>query len=248
MKPLVLVTNDDGYFSPALAELIRAASERWRVVVVCPDQNRSAIGRSLSLEMPIRVREVGDWQFATSGTPVDCVCYALGSLLKHEQPALVLSGINLGANLGTDVLSSGTVGAAIEGYMRGIPAIAVSQEKKGDYKATAALAVEMGEKLIGSGEAVLLNINAPDDGFTETRLTRLGTRVYDYEIGEETDPRGKPYFWIGGSSIEMAEGEGTDCQALLDGFASITPLMIDLTDFDGLAGWLADLKASSEGA
>ena len=241
MKPLVLITNDDGYFSPGIAELARAAGEHWRVVVVAPDQNRSAIGRCLSLEMPLRVREVGDWRFAVSGTPVDCVCYGLGSLLKAARPSLILSGINLGANLGTDVLSSGTVGAAIEGYMRGIPSIAISQEARGDYKAAAQLAVSIGHKLLKSEEAVLLNVNVPSDDFTETRITRLGKRAYDYSVGEEADPRGKPYFWVGGSTIDMVEGEGTDCQALLDGFASVTPLQLDLTDYKGLASWLAGM-------
>jgi len=238
MKPLVLITNDDGYFSPGIVELARAAGEHWRVVVVAPDQNRSAIGRCLSLEMPIRVREIGDWRFAISGTPVDCVCYGLGSLLRAGTPSLILSGINIGANLGTDVLSSGTVAAAIEGHMRGIPSIAISQHEKGNYEAAAALAVSMGHKLIKSGHPALLNINVPGDVFTETRNTRLGKRVYDYSIAEETDPRGKPYFWIGGSSIQMVGGEGTDCQAIMDGCASVTPLQIDLTDYKT---WLSGL-------
>ena len=236
MKPLVLITNDDGYFSPAMKALVARASTLWRVVVVAPDQNRSAISRCISLEMPIRVRGVGDDSYAISGTPVDCVCYALGVLLK-EPPSLILSGINIGANLGTDVLSSGTVAAAIEGYMRGVPSIAISQNRPGTYRQAADLAVELGERLLESGKPALLNVNVPDDAFSGVVATRLGERVYDYSIGHETDPRGKPYFWIGGSSIQMVEGEGTDCQAMIDGKASITPLQIDLTDFSALGDW-----------
>ncbi len=242
MKPLVLITNDDGYFSPGIRALTQAASAYWRVVVVAPDQNRSAIGRSLSLEMPIRVREIGDWRFVISGTPVDCVCYGLGSLLKAAKPSLILSGVNIGANLGTDVLSSGTVAAAIEGYLRGIPSIAISQEERGDYGAAADLAVSLGRKVIAAGQPVLLNVNVPRDIFTDVRLTRLGTRVYDHSVAEKKDPRGKAYFWVGGETIGMEEGKGTDCQALMDGFASVTPLKLDLTDYAGLSSWLIDLK------
>jgi len=243
MKPTVLITNDDGYFSPALAALIEAAEKEWEVVVSVPDRNRSAVGRSVSLEMPIRVRPVSKNVFATSGTPVDCVCYALGILLK-EPPVLVLSGINIGANLGTDVLSSGTVAGAIEGYMRGIPAIAISQEDKGDYKASAELAVDLGKKLIENkaltGNAVVLNVNTPNDHFSQARFTKLGEREYDYEVVHRVDPRGKGYFWIGGGSIKKVPVEGSDCNALIDGVASITPIQLDMTDYDELSLWVLE--------
>jgi len=245
MKPTVLITNDDGYFSPALHALVEAAREHWDVIVVAPDKNRSAVGRGVSLEMPIRVRPIDQGVFATSGTPVDCVCYALGVLFK-EPPVLVLSGINVGANLGTDVLSSGTVAGAIEGYMRGIPAIAISQQKSGDYKAAAQLAVGLGKKLIESkallGTASVWNVNVPDDHFFQTRITKLGKRKYDYSVDYRTDPRGKGYFWIGGSRIDMVYEEGSDCNALMDGVASITPLQLDMTDYDELSQWLLEHK------
>jgi len=231
IKPLVLITNDDGHFAPGIAALIECARPHWRVVIVAPDQNRSAVGRGLSLQTPIRVREVNDWYFTTNGTPVDCVCYAL-SMLLDEKPALVLSGVNDGANLGTDVLSSGTVGAAIEGYMRGIPSIAVSQHGKGDYKAAADLAVRLGIQIIEKqGSPLLLNMNVPGQGYDHVRWTKLGTRIYDYSVEACTDPRNKDYYWVGGRSIGLGEGYGTDCQAMLDGHASVSPLQLDLTDY-----------------
>lgn len=229
MKPLVLIANDDGYFSDALGVLVEKFKQEFQVVVVAPDTNRSGVGRGLSLEMPIRVREIEQDFYAISGTPVDCVCWGLGYALKDRKPDLVVTGINIGANLGTDVLSSGTLCSAMEGFMRGIPSIAVSQQERGNYKAAASLALMVGKTLIG-GKPLLLNINTPNDKFIEARWTRLGKRGYDYKIDQSTDPRGGRYFWIGGGSIKTLPGKGTDCQAILDGCASITPLQTDLTD------------------
>lgn len=231
IKPLVLITNDDGHFAPGIAALIEAARSYWRVVVVAPDQNRSAVGRGLSLQTPLRVREISDWYYTTNGTPVDCVCYALGMLLD-EKPALLLSGVNDGANLGEDVLTSGTVGAAIEGHMRDIPSIAVSQHGKGDFTAAAELAVRLGIQIIErGGTSLLLNMNVPGSGFDHIRWTKLGHRIYDYSVTACTDPRDKDYYWVGGHEIALGEGYGTDCQAMLDGQASISPLKLDLTDY-----------------
>ena len=233
--PTILITNDDGYFSPSLHALVEEAKKHYKVYVVVPDSNCSGIGRAVSLEMPIKVREIEPDFYAISGTPVDCVCFALGHVMK-EKPLFIVSGINNACNLGTDVFCSGTVSAAMEGYMRGIPSIAVSQEQKGNYKRAARLALRCGESVMHKGP-ILLNVNTPHDDFQHIIWTRLWLqqRKYDYSVDAKRDPRGKDYFWIGGGEIKTLsmpfQRQKTDCQAFLEGMASITPLHLDLTNY-----------------
>tara|TARA_X000000950_G_scaffold200081_2_gene240879 strand:+ start:3784 stop:4542 length:759 start_codon:yes stop_codon:yes gene_type:complete len=241
MKPLVLIANDDGYFSRSLKVLVEKFRKEYEVVVVAPDLNRSGVGRAVSLEMPIKVREIEQNFYAVSGTPVDCMCFGLGAAL-WKAPSLVVTGINIGANLGTDVLTSGTVCAAMEGYMRGIPSIAVSQDSEGTYERTADLALDVAKRVIGK-PPVLLNINTPSDHFKEVRWTKLGKRIYDYRVNKSVDPRGKAYYWIGGGKIVAVPGVDTDCQAILDGAATITPLQVDITEYE----MLGDLMDKEKG-
>ncbi len=233
----VLIVNDDGYFSPSLISLVNVVREAYgqdQVCIVTPDSNCSGIGRAVSLEMPIKVRQIEPNFYAISGTPVDCVCFAL-SILFDDPPDFIISGINNACNLGTDVFCSGTVSAAMEGYMRGIPSVAISQEKKGYYKRAAKLALRCAENIVD--KPTLLNVNVPHDDFTHIEWTSLGLkqRVYDYRVIAKKDPRGKDYFWIGGGEIKTLsmpfQRQKTDCQAFLEGMASITPLHLDLTNY-----------------
>jgi 5'-nucleotidase len=237
MAPVILVTNDDGIHAPGLAALAEALAALGEVHVVAPDREQSAVGHALTLHRPLRVERIGERKFSVNGTPSDCVNLAVLGLLP-EAPVLVASGVNHGSNLGDDVTYSGTVSAAMEGTLLGVPSMAVSQadpDAEGfDGAATVARAVAMRLLVEGLPAKTLLNVNVPRGAIKGVRLTRLGHRVYREKVIREVDPRGRPYYWIGAGPPEWAEDSGADIAAVHDGFASVTPLHLDLTHHGAL--------------
>ncbi len=248
----ILVTNDDGYQSEGLAALRSALSGVGETVVVAPDRNWSAAGHYRKLFDPLRAWEGalpdGSPALICDGTPADCVALAIMGLLPRK-PDLVVSGINLGANLGTDLLYSGTVAAAMEGIVFGVPGIAVSQlrAKEGpwDFRAAQAAVVRLVAKVAEHGlpPGILLNLNVPARPPEEVhgiRVARLGRRSYRDELVLRHDPRGRPYYWIDGSEPEDHAEEGTDVAAVAEGYVSLTPAHMDLTShrwLEELRGW-----------
>jgi 5'-nucleotidase len=248
MPKHILVTNDDGVLAPGLLALTREMRKLGKVSVLAPDRNWSGGGHVKTLDRALRVREVrlvdGTQAFASDGAPSDCV--ALGTLGFFKEPIdLVVSGINAGANLGHDVTYSGTVTAAMEAVIAGIPGIAVSLETMDnhlgeiDYGPAARAASKVVRQVIENGlsHEVLLNINVPflpDEKLRGIILTRQGLRVYHSRLDERTDPRGKPYYWIGGDAPTGVPERGTDVGALAEGFVSVTPLQLDLTAYRAL--------------
>jgi 5'-nucleotidase len=255
----ILIANDDGYLAPGLAALVTAVQDLGELRVVAPEQNASGTSNALTLGRPLSVFEAqGGAQrgfLVVNGTPSDCVHVALTGLLDWR-PDLVLSGINQGANMGDDTLYSGTVAAAMEGYLFGIPAIAFSQVEKGwqhlDAAARVARAVVQ-QVLDGPGGALpwLLNVNIPNRGDADRlprRVTRLGRRHASEPVVRQTSPRGDTIYWIGPAGDARDAGEGTDFHATAQGQVSITPLQVDLTDHAGLPVWRERLQATGAGA
>lgn len=251
----ILCTNDDGFLAHGLDCLVRAAESLGEVTVVAPDREQSATSHSLTLHHPVRPIRRGERRWQVDGTPTDCVMLALEALMP-ERPDFVLSGINHGHNMGEDVLYSGTVSAAMEGLMLGVPAIALSFAG-GDLRADLSFLDEQVPTVRRLLEHfcdaerfppnTLLNINLPPLRNGEVRgirLTRLGRRVYSKSISEMQDPWGRRIYWIGGGSIEWRGEPDSDFQAIRDGYISVTPLHIDLTNFDLIASaetWWRDL-------
>jgi len=243
----ILVSNDDGYLATGINVLTAALEQVADVVVVAPDRNRSAASNSLTLSTPLRVSEFGPNRYKVDGTPSDCVHLALTGLLDYE-PDLVVSGINHGANLGDDVIYSGTVAAAMEGRFLGLPTIAVSLvgRKLQHFDTAAAVAAELVQKIERAPLAsdVVLNVNVPNvsaDDLAGVRATRLGFRHKSEQILKDTDPYGQPIYWVGPAGAGQDAGEGTDFFAIEEGFASVTPLKVDLTRHDAiddLSMWL----------
>jgi 5'-nucleotidase len=241
----ILVTNDDGVFAPGLLALTQEMSRLGKVSVLAPDRNWSGGGHVKTLDRVMRVKEVrladGTPAFASDGAPSDCV--ALATLGYFKEPIdLVVSGINAGANLGHDVTYSGTVTAAMEAVIAGIPGVAVSLETMEnylgeiDYGPAARAAGSVVRQVIENGleHEILLNVNVPflpDDRIRGICLTRQGLRVYHSRLDERTDPRNKPYYWIGGDAPTGVPERGTDVGALAEGFVSVTPLQLDLTAY-----------------
>lgn len=232
----ILVTNDDGYLALGIRALVRSAEPLGDVTVVAPDREQSATSHSLTLHHPLRVRKLRE-ALVVDGTPTDCVVLAVGELLE-DRPDFVLSGINHGANLGDDVLYSGTVAGAMEATMLGIPAVAVSYTGRDpeDIEAWVEPLAELLSRIVGREgfpEETLLNINlpavAPGDA-RGVRVTRLGRRAYEGSLTRAEDPNGREYFWIGGGQSRWWGGPGSDFQAVEDGFISVTPLHLDLTN------------------
>jgi len=232
---LILLTNDDGYFAPGLKALEREIRKLGEVVVVAPDREQSASSHSLTMQRPLRINKHEDNWYSVDGTPTDSVMIAVHALLKKRKPDFIISGINHGPNMGDDVTYSGTVAAAIEGSILGIPSIAVSLADwdANDY-APSAVAVRKILRQVKHWpfpEFTLLNVNIPYLGqkpYKGARITKLGKRVYNDIIVEKTDPRGKHYYWIGGEP-EWFEIDGSDFSAVNAGYISITPLAIDMT-------------------
>jgi 5'-nucleotidase len=256
-RPRILVTNDDGIFSEGIERLAAALSEVGDVYTVAPDQERSAAGHALTLDVPLRAKEIGEKRWSVNGTPTDCVNWGVLHLLRDERPGLLFSGINLGLNLGDDVTYSGTVSAAFEGALLGIPSVAVSQEiEKGfTFDAAAEFSTRLARHLLGKSlpPKTLVNVNVPAGEVRGVRVGRLGTRRYGETVIEKTDPRGRPYYWIG-STIPVGDlEEGTDIIAVSQKAISLTPIHLDLTAYhamdllEGIASELSgvDLLARS---
>lgn len=234
----ILISNDDGYRAEGLRALTDALTSLADITVVAPDRNRSGASNSLTLDVPLRVFPFDtNRYFVVNGTPTDCVHLAISGLFEHDHD-MVVSGINDGANLGDDVLYSGTVAAAIEGRFLGLPAIAVSlviKPDSGQHFATAArIAAELVMRIQRSPlhQATILNVNVPDlpyEALKGYRATRLGFRHRSEPIVRSQDPRGRPVYWVGAAGIGQDAGEGTDFDAVANGFVSVTPLQIDLT-------------------
>jgi len=237
MPAVILVTNDDGVHAPGLAALASALDELGDVYVVAPDREQSAVGHALTLHRHLRVTTVGERRFSVNGTPSDCVNLAVLGLLP-ERPVLVAAGINHGSNLGDDVTYSGTVSAAMEGTLLGVPSIAVSQSdpETGTLDGAQAVAKLVASRVLVEGlpGKTLLNINVPAGPLAGIRMTRLGHRVYQEKVVRETDPRGLPYYWIGAGPPVWSEDEASDIAAVHRGMASVTPLHLDLTHHGAL--------------
>jgi len=239
--PLILVTNDDGIHSEglwALAESVRGLGD---VVVVAPDREQSAVSHALTLHRPLRIERVGqpgEERYTVDGTPTDCVNLALNGIVQRR-PSLLVSGINKGANLGDDVTYSGTVSAAMEGTLLGVPSIAVSLIGRPtfDFTAAAAFVPGLAREVLTRGlpADTLLNVNVPQLGGGAEPLgvamTRMGKRRYGDAIVEKVDPRGRKYYWIGGEELTFVEDEGTDFHAVSRGLISVTPIHLDLTNY-----------------
>lgn len=257
-RPTILVTNDDGIYSRGLAALEEALADLGDVWTVAPQSEQSAVSQAISLRLPVRVRERGEQRFAVSGTPTDCVYIALHQILDHVD--LCVSGINHGANMGDDVLYSGTVAGAIEATLGDIPSIAVSLAgyRDLDFDVSAKTAHDLAEQVLERGlpRGVFLNVNVPVDATDETErvICKLGRRNYSREVSEKTDPRNQPYYWLGGSELGFDDMPGSDCNVVADGHISVTPVHLDLTHYrfledmshwDGLSS-LASRRSSSE--
>jgi 5'-nucleotidase len=245
--PRILITNDDGHQAPALGALARALREVGEVVVFAPDHNWSAAGHTKTMHKPLRVTQGslpdGAPLFVTTGTPSDCVGLALLGILP-EWPHLVVSGINHGSNLGHDVTYSGTLAAAMEATVYGIPAIAASQDvqedRAGDLDFAAEVVAGLARRVLAAGLPAnsFLNVNFPAMPREQVRgiqMTRLGQRVYRDVLIRREDPKGRPYYWIGGDPPAGEPAAGTDIGALAAGYISVTPLNLDMTDHAQLA-------------
>lgn len=243
----ILVSNDDGYLATGINVLTDALSEIAEVVVVAPDRNRSAASNSLTLSDPLRVSKVAEGRFRVNGTPSDCVHLALTGFLD-EEPDLVVSGINHGANLGDDVIYSGTVAAAMEGRFLGFPTIAVSLVGHRHFDTAARVARELVERLARNTlpSEFIFNVNVPDrpyDELTGIKVARLGFRHKSEPIVESADAHGRTIYWVGPAGKGQDSGEGTDFNAIDQGAVAITPLKVDLTRHEALtqvAEWLQD--------
>lgn len=238
----ILVSNDDGHQAPGILCLVETLQKFADVTVVAPDRNRSGASNSLTLEYPIRAQTAANGFIYVDGTPTDCVHLALTGLLDNL-PDIVVSGINAGANLGDDVIYSGTVAAAMEGRNLGLPALAVSMTSHHPkhYETGAKVVEDLLKRLkidkLSLPINTILNINVPDCPWKELagmQITRLGNRHLAEPAVKSQDPRGRPVYWIGPAGTEQDAGPGTDFYAVNQGFVSITPLHIDLTSYAGL--------------
>jgi 5'/3'-nucleotidase len=244
---VLLVTNDDGVHAAGVGALAEALEPLGEVWVVAPEREQSACGHALTLHRPLRPHRLGERRFALNGTPSDCVNLGVLGFLP-ERPALVASGINHGSNLGDDVTYSGTVSAAMEGTLLGVPSLAVSLMDGGDVAAAARVArlVAMRVLVEGLPAKTLLNINVPAGPLRGVRFTRLGHRVYSEKIVEQVDPRGRTHYWLGAGPPEWEALDGTDMGAVHEGFVAITPLHMDLTHHRAVAqmgDWAGALDA-----
>jgi 5'-nucleotidase len=241
--PLILVTNDDGVHSPGLISLLDVMKNLGDVYVVAPDRERSAVSHALTMHRPLKVEELREHVYQINGTPTDCIAVGVNKILP-ERPAFVVSGINRGANLGDDITYSGTVSAAIESTIMGIPAFAVSlaaqkQTRYLHFETASKVTLEIGKYILDNSLPydTLLNVNIPRVEAADIKgikLTRQGKRVYDDSIQETFDPHGEKYYWIGGGNPYWEHGENTDIQAVQDNYISITPIHLDLTNYEAL--------------
>ncbi len=243
----ILLSNDDGYFAPGLACLAETLSALADITVVAPERDRSGASNSLTLDRPLSLRRAHSGFYYVNGTPTDCVHLAVTGMLDHL-PDMVISGINHGANMGDDTVYSGTVAAATEGYLLGVPSIAVSLVSKGagNYLAAARVVAELVKRHQEQPftSPVLLNVNVPDVPYEQIQgreVTRLGRRHKAEPVVKSENPRGETVYWVGAAGAAQDAGVGTDFGAVARGMVSVTPLQIDLTHYGQLEvikGWL----------
>jgi 5'-nucleotidase len=243
----ILLSNDDGYQARGLRVLAQGLADLAEVIVVAPDRNRSGSSNSLTLETPLRVEQVEDNVYYVNGTPTDCVHVAITGLLDAD-PDMVISGVNHGANLGDDVLYSGTVAAAMEGRFLGLPALAVSLvlEEGAHFASSLGVVRHMLSHIerYPLPSDTILNVNVPDlpeDQIKGLRATRLGFRHRSEPVVKAYDPKGRPVYWVGPAGVGQDAGPGTDFHAVAEGYVSVSPIKVDLTDHQGLerlASWL----------
>ncbi len=244
----ILLSNDDGYFAPGLQALANALSPLGSIEVVAPERDRSGASNSLTLDRPLSLRKAANGFHYVNGTPTDCVHLAVTGMLD-ALPDMVVSGINHGANMGDDTIYSGTVAAATEGFLLGVPAMAFSLVSKtaSDFSTAACIARELVERFQREPltQPTLLNVNVPDLPYEQIkgiRITRLGRRHKAEPVIKALNPRNEPIYWIGPAGSAQDAGEGTDFHAVANGYVSVTPLQIDLThrgQLDSVEGWLA---------
>jgi 5'-nucleotidase len=244
----ILISNDDGYFAPGLAVLADTLARIAEVTVVAPERDRSGASNSLTLDRPLQLRQAANGYYFVNGTPTDCVHLAVTALLDSP-PDLVVSGINHGSNMGDDTIYSGTVAAATEGFLLGIPALAISLTSKrgAHYQTAAQVALDLVQRHRQQAFAapMLLNVNVPDLPYAELQgieITRLGRRHKAEGMVKAENPRGETVYWIGAAGAAQDAGPGTDFYATARGAVSLTPLQIDLTAYtqtDLLKDWLA---------
>jgi len=242
----ILLSNDDGVHADGLKSLAKSLQDLAEIVIVAPDRNRSGASNSLTLETPLRVTQIEKNIYSVQGTPTDCVHFALNELLKDDMPDLVLSGINHGANLGDDVLYSGTVAAAMEGHFLGVQSIAFSLVGDKHFETAGRVVRSIVDQHIESPIPTnrLLNINIPDLPYAELKgleVTRLGARHHAEEMIKQKDPRGHDVYWLGPPGKKQDAGEGTDFYAIENGWISMTPMQVDLTAHESIGSmelWL----------
>ena len=241
MKPLILLTNDDGYFADGILALAKRLKRAAETVVVAPDREKSATSLSLTLRRPLRVERIKRDVFAVDGTPADCIYLALKMILQRS-PCLIISGINRGPNLGQqDISYSGTVAAAIQGTFLGIPSVAVSAvpnvQGEHDFDLSAEFIFKLAKRILKKRlpAGLTLNVNIPAPPIQGARMTKLGEKRYDPEIVEKRDPRDNTYYWIGSGKPTPIGDRTSDVWAVARGFISVTPLHTDLTDYAALS-------------
>lgn len=253
MEKTILITNDDGIRAAGLKTLQSALAGLGRIILVAPENEQSATSHAITLDRPLRIKKYSDCSYSVSGTPTDCVLLAVHGILD-TRPDLVVSGINHGPNMGEDVTYSGTVAAAIEGNILGIDSIAVSitSWEPESFETAGGISRYLVSQMLENrveGERLMWNVNIPPlpaDELKGMRVTRLGSRVYNDSIVKKTDPRGKDYFWIGGGEPGWNSDEKSDFTAVNDGYVSVTPLQVDMTDYKSvleLEEWKLDWRS-----
>ena len=252
-RPYFLLCNDDGVHAPGIHAMAEAVAPFGEVLIVAPHVERSGSGQGISLVTPLRAERLSANIYAVEGTPADCVMFALHKLVERP-PDMVLSGINRGANIGQDVLYSGTVAAAMEGCLRGLPAMAVSLAglrhfERADYSDAVKVLRQImaNPDLLAATKGAVLNVNIPAvplGRMAGLAAARLGRRIYDNQIAEATDPRGRPYYWIGGGGLDVEPIPGTDCTMLAEGYVTLTALTPDRVEPRVQAGLDAALTAA----
>jgi 5'-nucleotidase len=247
-KPRILISNDDGVYAPGIRYLYKEMRHLGDVIVVAPSSNQSAVSHALTMSRPLRIKRIEEGIYSVDGTPTDCVTLAFHEILKKRLPDIVVSGLNHGANMGEDVIYSGTVAAALEGAIMGRPAIAASMTTYDPTFKSFKSAAKFTRRLVGGiidrmPPATLLNVNFPKmprGGYRSYEATRLGNRMYTDIISARKDLSGRSYYWIGGEPT-WSRVSGTDAGAIKAGKVSITPLNIDMTDrelLDAMRGWM----------
>ena len=250
--PRILVTNDDGIYSEGLRKLADALRPIGEITIVAPDREQSAASHALTLNRPLRLLQLEENEWIVDGTPTDCVNLAVLKLMKTARPDIVVSGINFGPNLGDDVTYSGTISAAFEGALLNIPSIAFSAlvGKHFSFDPCAQFAAKLTRYVLEHepNPNIVLNVNFPNGAFAGVRVAKLGKRVYSEGVIERLDPRGRKYYWIGGEPPTWHPGEGTDFEAVQNGYIAITPLHLDLTHHESISRLkpLEDLLADAD--